>query len=181
MDIKSLALEGIFEITSDRITDERGYFMETYNRSMLARHGLQTAWVQENQSYTSRLHTVRGLHFQSPPFVQTKLVRVVKGEILDVFVDLRKESATFGQWDSIVLSERNCKSVYISGGFAHGFCTLTENVIVQYKVDNIYAPKHEGGIRWNDDDINIDWKVADAFLSEKDGNLPFFKNFFSPF
>ena len=137
--------------------------------------------MQENQSLSTRLHTIRGLHLQTPPFAQAKLVRAVQGEILDVFVDLRKDSATYGQWDSIKLSEENCKSVLVPRGFAHGFCTLTESVIVQYKVDNPYAPECEKGIRWNDADIGINWNFSEPQLSERDANLPFFKDFVSPF
>lgn len=155
--------------------------MESYSRKIFAEHGLQTDWVQENQSLSAKPQTIRGLHFQVPPFAQTKLLRVVRGEILDVFVDLRKSSPSFGQWDSIVLSEEKCNSVYIPRGFAHGFCTLTENVIVQYKVDNFYAPECERGLRWNDPDVGINWQAADAVLSKRDAELPFFKDFVSPF
>ena len=181
MEIKPLKLKGAFEITFNRIGDSRGYFMETYSQKLFAEHGLQTDWIQENQSLSSRLHTIRGLHFQAPPFAQAKLIRVVRGEILDVFVDLRKDSASYGQWDSINLSEENCKSVFIPRGFAHGFCTLTESVIVQYKVDNFYSRESEGGIRWNDPDIGINWSVNEPILSEKDAELPFYKDFASPF
>ncbi len=181
MEIKPLKLEGTFEITFKRIGDERGYFMETYSKKLFAKYGLQTDWIQENQSLSARLHTIRGLHFQAPPFAQAKLVRVVQGEIFDVFVDLRKDSATFGQWDGINLSAENCASVYIPRGFAHGFCTLTENAIVQYKVDNAYAPEAERGIRWNDTNITIDWKANEPLLSGKDAILPFFRDLVSPF
>jgi dTDP-4-dehydrorhamnose 3,5-epimerase len=181
VEIKPLKLEGTFEITLKRLGDSRGYFMQTYNKELFAVHGLQQDWVQENQSLSTRLHTLRGLHFQSPPFTQAKLVRVVQGEILDVFVDLRKSSLTYGHWDSVRLSEENCKTVYIPHGFAHGFCTLTEDVIVQYKVDNTYAPEFDMGIRWNDPDIGIDWNVNEPFLSPKDSNLPLHRDFVSPF
>lgn len=181
MEIKPLKLEGTYEIALKRITDARGYFMQTFNRELFDESGLQTNWVQENQSLSTRLHTLRGLHFQAPPFAQTKLIRVVQGEIFDVFVDLRKNSLTCGEWDSIKLSEENCKAVYIPHGFAHGFCTLTEDVVVQYKVDNVYAPEFDQGIRWNDPDIGIEWNVEEPFLSEKDSNLPLYKDFVSPF
>jgi len=181
LQIKPLKLAGAFEVIVNRIGDSRGYFMESYSRKIFAEHGLQTDWVQENQSLSAKPQTIRGLHFQVPPFAQTKLLRVVRGEILDVFVDLRKSSPSFGQWDSIVLSEEKCNSVYIPRGFAHGFCTLTENVIVQYKVDNFYAPECERGLRWNDPDVGINWQAADAVLSKRDAELPFFKDFVSPF
>ncbi|MGI8555402.1 MAG: dTDP-4-dehydrorhamnose 3,5-epimerase [Pyrinomonadaceae bacterium] len=181
MEIKPLKLAGTFEIKFKRIGDSRGYFMEIYSQSVFAESGLQTDWVQENQSLSTHSNTIRGLHFQIPPFAQTKLLSVVQGKILDVFVDLRKNSPTYGQWDSIELSEENCKSVYIPRGFAHGFATLTKSVIVQYKIDNRYSREHERGIRWNDADIGIDWNVKEPFLSEKDSVLPFFKDFGSPF
>lgn len=181
MEIKPLKLKGTFEITFNRIGDSRGYFMEVYSKKLFAEHGLQTDWVQENQSLSARPHTIRGLHLQAPPFAQTKLVRVSRGEILDVFVDLRKDSETFGRWDSANLSEENCRAVYIPRGFAHGFCTLTEDVIVQYKVDNFYAPETEMGVRWNDSDIGIEWNSENSFLSPKDSGLPLFKDFVSPF
>jgi dTDP-4-dehydrorhamnose 3,5-epimerase len=181
LEIKPLKLDGTYEITLQRLGDARGYFMQTYSKQQFTEYGLQTDWVQENQSLSTRLHTLRGLHFQAPPFAQTKLVRVVCGEILDVFVDLRKDSPSYGKWDAVNLSEENCKAVYIPRGFAHGFCTLTESVIVQYKVDNFYSRESEGGIRWNDPDIGIDWKTDDPMLSEKDAGLPFYRDFISPF
>lgn len=181
LEIKSLKLKGTFEIAFNRIGDARGYFMQTYNKQLFAEYGLQVDWIQENQSLSTRLHTIRGLHLQAPPYAQSKFVRAVRGEILDVFVDLRKDSETFGQWDSVVLSEDNCRAVYIPRGFAHGFSTLTDDVIVQYKVDNIYAPEAEMGIRWNDEEIGIDWKTENPFLSPKDVDLPLFRDFVSPF
>ena len=181
MEIKPLKLAGTFEIVIKKYGDTRGYFMETYKQDIFAEYGLQTGWVQENQSLSEKKHTLRGLHFQLPPFAQTKLVRVVQGEILDAFVDLRKDSETYGQWDAIRLSEENCKAVYVPRGFAHGFCTLTENAIIQYKVDNPYAPEHDSGIRWNDPDIGIDWETNDPILSAKDAEAQLFKNFVSPF
>ena len=181
MEIKPLKLKGSFEISIKKNGDARGYFMETYKREVFAAYNLQTNWVQENQSLSEKENTLRGLHFQLPPFAQSKLVRVVQGEILDAFVDLRQSSATYGQWDAIVLSEENCKAVYVPRGFAHGFCTLTENTIIQYKVDNQYAPEYDCGIRWNDPDIGIDWKTEDPILSAKDEKLQFFRDFVSPF
>jgi dTDP-4-dehydrorhamnose 3,5-epimerase len=181
MQIKPLKLSGTFEITLNRIGDERGYFMETFSHRIFAKHGIKADWVQENQSFSARKGIIRGLHFQIPPMAQAKLVRVVQGEILDVFVDLRKDSPTFGQSDSVHLSAENCKAVFIPHGFAHGFATLSENVIVQYKVDNYYSREHDKGIRWNDADLKIDWQIAAPILSDKDKNLPFLKDFVSPF
>lgn len=181
MEIRPLKLEGSFEISIKKLGDSRGYFMETYSQKLFAEYGLQTNWVQENQSLSEKRHTIRGLHFQLPPFAQAKLVRVVQGEILDVFVDLRKDSPTCGQWDSIRLSEENCKAVYVAHGFAHGFCTMTENAIIQYKVDNPYAPEHDSGIRWNDPNLRIDWQTENPVLSAKDEKAQFYKDFVSPF
>lgn len=155
--------------------------METYKKELFEEYALQTVWTQENQSLSEKKQTLRGLHFQLPPFEQTKLVRVVQGEVLDVFVDLRKNSETYGEWDSIRLSAENCKAVYVPRGFAHGFCTLAENVIIQYKVDNPYAPAHDSGIRWNDPDLRIEWETDAPLLSAKDEELQFFKDFVSPF
>ena len=181
MDIKARSLKGVFEITFDRIEDNRGYFARTYCKKTLTEYGLQTDWKQENQSLSVRVDTVRGLHFQKPPDTETKLVRVVQGAILDVFVDLRKESETYGLWDSIELTADNNKAIYIPRGFAHGFRTLQEQTIVFYKVDQEYARHNEGGLRWNDPQIGISWKVQDPILSERDMSLPFFSEFVSPF
>lgn len=183
MEIRPLKLRGSFEITVNRIGDSRGYFMRSYDKNLFAENNLQTDWYQENQSYSSRLYTVRGLHFQKPPHSETKLVRVVQGKILDVFVDLRKDSETYGEWDSIELSDDNGKAIYIPRGFAHGFCTLTECTLVLYKVDNVYTPSHESGIRWNDPIIGIEWNINEdeAFLSDRDKNAPLFSDFDSPF
>ncbi len=181
MEIRKLKLDGTFEIRPKLHGDLRGYFAETYLSNLFEDHGLQTNWVQENQSLSTRLHTIRGLHYQTPPVAQTKLVRAVVGKILDVFVDIRKESPTYGQWDSLVVSDETCNAVYVPQGFAHGFCTLTENVIVQYKVDNPYSPENEGGIRWNDSDLNIDWKTENPQMSQRDLELPVFSELETPF
>lgn len=181
MEIKPLKLAGTFEIVPKLHGDARGYFTETYVQKFFAENDLQTVWAQENQSLSVQKGTLRGLHLQAPPFAQTKLVRAARGEILDVFVDIRKNSPTYGKWDSVRLSGENCKSVYIPQGFAHGFVTLTENVVVQYKVDNMYSREHEGGILWNDRSIGINWETDEPFLSDKDLQLPLFKDFVSPF
>lgn len=181
MEINPLKLEGTFEIIPKKFGDSRGYFMETFSEKVFVAGGIKAEWVQENQSFSAQKGIVRGLHFQFPPMAQAKLVRVVQGEIIDIFVDLRKDSATYGHWDSIHLSAENCKAVFVPRGFAHGFCTLTENVIVQYKVDNYYSREHDSGIRWNDAEIGVDWHISAPVLSEKDSNLPFFKDIISPF
>lgn len=181
MEIKPLKLAGTFEITPKKHGDARGYFMETYSRKIFAEYGLQIDWMQENQSLSVKKNTIRGLHFQAPPFAQAKFVRIARGEILDVFVDLRKGSPTCGCWDSIKLSEDNCRAVYIPRGFAHGFRTLTENVVVQYKIDNFYSRESERGIRWNDPEIAVNWQAVNPILSAKDAELPFYEDFASPF
>ena len=168
MDIKELKLHGVFEITLKPNLDERGFFMRTYDTDFFEKVGLNKKWVQENHSKTNKKGTIRGLHFQLPPFAETKLVRCIRGEILDVFVDLRKDSKTFGKWDSIILSEDNFNMVFIPRGFAHGFCTLTDYCEVVYKVDNYYSPVYERGLLWNDKDLNINWPVKNPFLSDKD-------------
>lgn len=181
MDFRPLSCEGSYEIRPEVREDARGYFMRTYDRELFAAQGLVTAWVQENQSLSARRGTIRGLHFQVPPFAETKLVRVVSGAVLDVFVDLRKGSATYGRHEAIELSALNRSMAYIPRGFAHGFCTLTEDVVVQYKVDSPYAPAHEGGIRWDDETLRIPWPAAEPFLSPRDQGLGPFLGWVSPF
>ena len=181
MEIRPLKLDGTYAITLTAHQDDRGYFVRSYDLGFFEEHGLQTDWVQENQSRSARKHTVRGMHFQKPPHAETKLIRVIQGAIVDAFVDLRKESATYGQWDSIELTADNFTLVYIPKGFAHGFCTLLPDTIVLYKVDNYYAPSFEGGLRWNDPTLKINWPAEDPFLSERDRQAPYFDEFISPF
>ena len=139
-------------------------------------------FIQDNESKSSR-GVLRGLHFQHPPYAQSKLVRAVTGEILDIAVDIRSDSSTYGRWESVVLSESNKKQLFMPPGFAHGFVVLSEFAIVQYKVDNVYAPEYEDGIRWTDDSLNIDWKIgaSEVKLSEKDLTLSYFDSFNTPF
>lgn len=170
-------LTGAVEIQLEPRTDHRGFFMRAYDGDIFASYGLCRNWVQENHSRSEKKGTIRGLHFQFPPYGETKLVRVVRGAILDVFVDLRKASPTFGQWDCIELSEDNFKAVYIPKGFAHGFCTLTDHCDVVYKVDQKFEPAYEGGIAWNDAALGIAWPVSHPILSEKDRLLPPFEQF----
>jgi len=181
MKIEPLRLQGTYLITPNPIGDKRGYFMESYRRDKMEEYGLVTDWAQENQSLSSRLHVLRGLHFQYPPHTETKLVRVLMGRVLDVMVDIRKDSPTYGEWQSVELSADNHKTVYIPKGFAHGFCTLTENVLVSYKVDQFYAPNAQGGLIWNDPTLGIEWPAEEPLLSEKDSQLPTFDAFESPF
>jgi dTDP-4-dehydrorhamnose 3,5-epimerase len=181
MEIKPLRLHGCYEIRLVPRRDERGYFMRTFDREIFAQYGLSTEWLQENQSMSLRKWTLRGLHFQKPPHAETKLVRALSGAVLDVFADLRSDSPTFGQWEALELSAEAFNYVYIPKGFAHGFCSLTENAIVHYHVDSRYAPEAEGGIRWDDETLKVEWPMHSPFVSEKDQSLSRFVEFESPF
>lgn len=181
MDIKPLPLDGVFEITLAPRRDERGYFMRTFDEANFRKHGLVSSWVQENEACSTRVHTIRGLHFQRPPAAETKLVRVVEGRALDVFVDLRRRSPTYGQWGSVELSAERQNMVYLPKGFAHGYCTLTDRVVMLYKVDAVYAPELEGGLCWNDPTIGIKWPAGEPLISAKDQALPLLKDLESPF
>ncbi|HDY87998.1 MAG TPA: dTDP-4-dehydrorhamnose 3,5-epimerase [bacterium] len=161
-------LKGAYEIQFAPHLDERGFFMRTFDIELFEEVGLDCNWVQENHSKSLRKGIIRGLHFQHPPFSEAKLVRCIRGTILDVFVDIRQGSPTYGQWDAIELSEDNKKAIFVPRGFAHGFCTLTEMSDIVYKVDNVYSSSHEGGLIWNDPDIGIDWPVKTPILSHKD-------------
>ena len=169
MKIIERSTRGVYEIQPEPKEDHRGYFMRVYDDKIFKKHGIHHEWVHENHSLSVHKGTVRGLHFQFMPHTETKLVRVISGTIFDVFVDLRKGSKTFGQWDSIILSAENKKMLLIPRGFAHGICTISDNCTMLYKVDNYYAPQHEGTIKWNDPDLGIEWPLeGDPILSEKD-------------
>ncbi len=168
MEITERKLAGTYEIRLAPRVDERGFFMRVWDGNIFREAGLDRPWVQENHSRSNTKGTIRGLHFQFPPYAETKMVRCIRGAVLDVFVDLRLDSPTYGQWDSIELTEENKRMIFIPRGFAHGFCTLTEVSEVTYKVDNTYQKDHEGGLLWNDPAIGIDWPVAEPLLSEKD-------------
>lgn len=162
--------------------DNRGYFMESFKKQWWKEYAPETEFIQDNESKSKR-GVLRGLHFQAPPYAQAKLVRVIRGEVLDVAVDLRKASPTYGKYEAMVLSEQNKRQLFVPRGFAHGFVVLSDNVIFSYKIDNVYAPNHEGGIRWNDPELNIEWQIdpKEVLLSEKDRELGSFKEFQSPF
>lgn len=168
MEIKERRLKGVFEITLEPHMDERGFFMRTFDKKIFEETGIDREWLQENHSRTEKKGIIRGLHFQIPPFSETKLVRCITGEILDVFVDIRHDSMTFGQWDCIELSAENKRMIFIPRGFAHGYCTLSKISEVVYKVDNFYSPVHEKGIIWNDIDLKIKWPESNPILSDKD-------------
>jgi dTDP-4-dehydrorhamnose 3,5-epimerase len=168
MEIKERSIKGVFEIVLKPSIDNRGFFMRTFDSEIFEKAGFGYKWVQENQSRSEKKNTIRGLHFQFPPFTECKLVRCIRGTVLDVFVDLRKGSDSFGKWDSIELSEENKKMILIPRGFAHGFRALTDICELLYKVDNFYAKEQESGIIWNDPDLKIDWSIKNPILSEKD-------------
>ena len=157
-------------IEPPRFDDERGFFSETYNKKELAQSGLDATFVQDNQSLSRRRGTLRGLHFQRPPYAQGKLIRVVRGGILDVAVDIRHGSPTFGQFVSAELSAENWRQLFVPVGYAHGFITLEDATEVLYKVTNYYSAEHEGGICWNDPSLGIDWGIdtSGILLSDKD-------------
>jgi dTDP-4-dehydrorhamnose 3,5-epimerase len=172
MKLEPRRLAGAFEIFYEPRADERGSFMRWYDREIFARAGLPTEWVQANES-SSRRNVVRGLHFQRPPHAETKLVRAVSGAVFDVFVDLRKDSVTYGQWDAVELSAGKRNAVLVPRGFAHGFCALTDDAVVSYLVDNAYAPQAEGGLAWDDPKLAIPWPVqGEAILSPRDRAWP---------
>lgn len=173
MTFEPLAIDGCFKITLKPNGDHRGYFVRTYDIALFAAHGLQTDWLQENQSFSATKGTVRGLHFQHGAAAETKLVRVLKGSLLDVAVDVRKGSPTFGKHVAVRLSEDNFTCLYIPRGCAHGFCTLEENTVIAYKVDNVYTPSEEGGLLWSDPALAIPWPdVENVVISDKDKLWP---------
>ena len=181
MDIRERKLKGVYEVELKPHIDSRGFFMRTFDSTIFRDNKLERNWVQENHSRSESKGVIRGLHFQLPPFSETKLVRCIKGAVLDVFVDLRKNSYTFGKWGSIELTEDNFKMIFIPRGFAHGFCTLTGISEVVYKVDNFYSPEYECGLLWNDNDLKINWPFESPVLSEKDKKNLSLKQFISKY
>jgi len=169
-------LDGVVVIEPDVFGDHRGFFMESWSQKKLGEAGLFYNFVQDNHSMSSVKGTLRGIHFQKGDKAQAKLVRCVRGAVLDVAVDLRHESPTYKQWVAVELSEENKKQLLIPRGFGHGFVTLTDEVEFLYKADNYYAPEADGGIRWNDPEIGVDWGVENPILSAKDEKNPFLKD-----
>ena len=167
---RSEELPEIVIIEPDVFGDGRGYFLESYQEKRYREYGISVKFVQDNLSF-SKKGVLRGLHYQLPK-EQAKLVQVVKGEIFDVMVDIRKGSPTFGQWTSVVLSDENKRQVFVPTGFAHGFCVLSDTAYVMYKCSDYYTPQSEGGVLWSDPDIGIEWPVRDPILSEKDAAYP---------
>ena len=166
-------IKGVYVIEPTVFGDNRGYFMETYNYEDFKAAGLDMVFVQDNQS-KSKKSVLRGLHFQKK-YPQGKLVRVIKGEVFDVAVDLRKESETYGKWYGVILNDENKKQFYVPEGFAHGFLVLSEEAEFVYKCTQVYHPEDEGAIRWDDTEINVDWKIENPMISEKDSRAPLLK------
>lgn len=177
MRIHSLKIPDVKIITLERFMDERGFFSETYHKKFMQEAGIDMDFVQDNHAFSRHKHTLRGLHFQAPPFEQAKLVRVIQGAILDVAVDLRKDSPYFGQHVSAEISGKEWNQILIPAGFAHGLLTLEDDTAVLYKVSNHYAPDHDKGLLWNDPDLGINWGVGEdtVIISDKDRRHPVFK------
>jgi dTDP-4-dehydrorhamnose 3,5-epimerase len=183
MQIRETALPEVKVLTPRRFGDARGWFAETWSAARLAGAGLGHHWVQDNESLSARAGTLRGLHYQAPPFAQAKLVRVARGAIRDVAVDVRRGAPTYGRWVAEELSAANGAQILVPRGFLHGFVTLTDDTLVLYKVDNPYDAASDGAVAWDDPDLAIDWGIApgQAILSDKDRAAPRFADWTSPF
>jgi len=180
MQIETTPFEGLLIIRPQVFGDERGYFFESWNEGSFRKAGIDVPFRQDNQSASIK-DVVRGLHFQTPPYEQGKLIRVISGAVLDVVVDLRRGQPTFGQHFKLVLDDRTKLMLFIPSGFAHGFKTLEDNTVFFYKCTQIYQRDYDSTLRWNDPDLNIDWEISDPILSKKDQQAPFFRDFVSPF
>ena len=180
MEIIETKIRDLLIIKPTVFEDNRGYFFESYNKEKFLQQGIDQNFVQDNESKSMK-GVLRGLHFQTPPYAQGKLVRVMKGAVLDVAVDIRNGSPTYGQWASIELTESNKWMYWVPPGMAHGFVTLEDNTVFFYKCTNVYNKSSEGSLRWNDPDLSIDWGSVDPILSDKDKISPLFKDFDSPF
>jgi dTDP-4-dehydrorhamnose 3,5-epimerase len=182
MQIEATALPGVMILTPKRFGDDRGWFSETWNATAMATAGLDLAFLQDNHSMSAAVGTLRGLHYQSPPRAQDKLVRCTRGAIFDVAVDIRRGSPNYGAWVGVELSMQNARQLIVPKGFLHGFVTRAPDTEVQYKCTDTYAPDCDGGVRWDDPTIGIDWGLTGApILSAKDQSAPLFKDFQSPF
>lgn len=171
MEVRESFIKGLYEITPKIFRDERGMFFESYSKKVLAEVGINQEFVQDNQSFSHK-DVLRGLHFQRPPYSQAKLVRVVKGKALDVAVDLRRNSPTFGQYDTVILDAEKANMFYVPEGFAHGFAALEDTVLL-YKCTNFYNKESESGVRYDDPELKIDWMVKKPIVSEKDQVLKY--------
>ena len=180
MDIIKTEIEGLNIITPRVLVDDRGYFFESWNKSEFNKNGITDEFLQDNQSLSNK-GVLRGLHFQNPPYDQGKLVRVIRGSVLDVAVDIRKNSPTYGEHIMVHLNEDNKRMFWIPPGFAHGFLTLEDNTIFSYKCTNIYNKESEGTLMWNDEDLKIDWHTTTPIVSDKDEQGIKFKNFKTKF
>lgn len=183
MHIEQTEIDGLLVITPSKIGDDRGFFSETFIAEQLSAHGATGPWVQDNHVWSRAPGVVRGLHFQAPPFAQAKLIRVTRGAIYDVAVDLRGGSPTYGRHFGVELSAENWKQLLIPAGFAHGYCTLTESAETLYKVSATWNSASEAGLRWDDRDLGISWPISqsEALLSERDKTWPSFAEFVTPF
>ncbi len=181
--VESLAISDVKLVTPDRFGDDRGFFSETYNAERFKVAGIDADFIQDNHSLSAQRGTVRGLHFQAPPFAQAKLVRVLRGSIIDVAVDVRKGSPTYGKWVSAELSAQNGVQIFVPRGFLHGFATLEPDTEIAYKVDNYYSKECDGAVLWCDETLGIDWGIPaeEGVLSEKDAKAQRFADFDSPF
>jgi len=173
MNITKTKLQGAYIVEPQVFEDSRGWFMETYNKKKTPQ--IECDFVQDNHSFSALKGTLRGIHFQYPPMEQAKLVRCVRGSVMDFAIDLRPDSQTYKQWIKVELSEKNKKQLFIPRGFGHAFITLTNDAEVVYKTDNYYSPEHDGAISWSDPDIGIDWGIDKPMLSEKDSKAPLLK------
>lgn len=181
MDFIETKFTGAWLIKPQVFEDKRGFFLESYSQKEFIEQNITSIFIQDNHSKSIDKGVLRGLHFQKPPHAQTKLVRVIRGSVLDVIVDLRKDSKTYGQWESFELSDSNFLMLYVPKGFAHGMCTLEKNTEFMYKVDEFYSPESDSGIAWDDPDLGIKWPTTSPILSDKDQELQNFSDFNSPF
>lgn len=172
MQVITTKLDGVLILEPKVFGDARGWFMETWSARKMTAAGLNFDFVQDNQSYSAHKGTLRGLHYQTAPFAQAKLVRCTRGKLLDVAVDIREGSENFAQWVAVELTAENKRQLLIPRGFAHGFITLTDDVEIQYKADNFYSPECDGNIRWDDAQIGVEWPFAPTILADKDAKAP---------
>ncbi len=181
MRFTSTGLPDLFVVEPRVFRDQRGFFQESYREEWFLDQGLDFRFIQDNHARSEAAGVLRGLHFQLPPKAQTKLVRVVRGAVFDVAVDLRAGSPTYGKWFGIELTAENFKQLLVPQGFAHGYMTLSPSAEFLYKVDNYFSPEHDAGLRWNDPDLGVEWPALEPVLSDKDRTLPLFRDFVSPY